>query len=247
MLTKKLMREILSHAEDEYPNELCGVVSGGKYFRCRNAAKDPTKEVVMDKYDMLEFADKIEAFVHSHPDASSRMSQSDKVQMEFFGVPYIIVGYPAGDFGFYVPTGYKAPLLGRQFYHGILDCYTLVRDFYDREMGISIPDFERADKWWEDEHSTSLYMQNFAEAGFTPVDNLQYGDVIICTVGDTKYPNHALIYLGENGKFRSEETTDTFGTNMFLHHMYGRKSTREVYGDQWKDKTKVVVRHKEKL
>ena len=53
------MREILSHAEDEYPNELCGVVSGGKYFRCRNAAKDPTKEVVMDKYDTLEFAEKI--------------------------------------------------------------------------------------------------------------------------------------------------------------------------------------------
>ena len=247
MLTKIIQRHILEHAKDEYPKEICGVISGGKYYRCRNISTHPEGEAQLHPADAKEFEGRIEAFVHSHPDATSRMSLSDRVQMEFFNIPYVIVGYPSSDFGFYVPTGFKAPLLGRQFYHGILDCYQLIKDFYERELSITIPDFEREDKWWEDANASSLYMENFSKAGFQPVSDLKYGDVIICTVGNTKHPNHALIYLGEVGTFKSEEVPEAYGSSIVFHHMYGRKSTREVYGDQWREKTNVIVRHKDLL
>lgn len=247
MLTKILMRDILSHAAEEYPNEICGVVAEGRYYQCRNVSTSPDKEAQLHPADALEFKGRIQAFVHSHPDATSRMSESDRVQMEFFNIPYIIVGYPSSDFGFYVPTGYKAPLLGRSFYHGVLDCYALIKDFYERELGISLLDFDREDKWWENADHESLYVNNFEKTGFSVVNNLQYGDVIICTVGDTKHPNHALIFLGENGSLKSEVTTETVGTKIILHHLYGRKSAREVYGDIWESKTNLIVRHKELL
>ncbi|KAG0739940.1 hypothetical protein G6F24_017181 [Rhizopus arrhizus] len=53
------------------------------------------------------------------------------------------------------PCGYVAPLEGRQFAHGILDCYSLVRDFYALELGITLSQYPgpparrrlRTDRW----------------------------------------------------------------------------------------------------
>ena len=245
MLTRVLKRAIRTHADSEHPKECCGVIVEGKYYQCRNVASNSDGEAQIHPDDIREFDGKIEAYVHSHPNASSRASQADLVQMEFFGKPYIIVGQDPEDFSIYHPSGYQAPLIGRKFFHGVLDCYSLVKDFYERELGINIPDFDRQDKWWEDPSNESLYIQNFKKAGFIEVDDMQYGDVIITTVGNTVHPNHALIYLASNGKLKSEDSTEVMASSLVLHHMYGRKSLREIYGDQWKAKTNIVVRHKE--
>ena len=249
MLTKIIKRHILEHAQEEYPRECFGVIVEGKYYACRNIAPFGEGEAQLHPDDYREFEGRIEAFVHSHPDGSSKASQADLVQMEYFNVPYIICGYPSSDFGVYVPTGYKAPLIGRKFFHGILDCFTLVRDFYERELGIVIPDFERRDRWWEDSSSQSLYMDNFEQAGFIqiPVEDLRYGDSLIAKVGDTEHPNHAMVYLGSQGNLKSEQNTEVQGNSIILHHLYGRKSNREVFGDMWLAKTVVAVRHKDLL
>ncbi|PXV60652.1 NlpC/P60 family protein [Dyella jiangningensis] len=128
------------------------------------------------------------------------------------------------------PCGYQAPLVGRSFHHGVLDCYTLVRDFYARELGIELPDFARPDGWWDDGHSR-LYMDNFRAAGFEPVPEgalLERGDIILMAIrsgNDT--PNHAGVYLGDS---------------QMLHHMYGRLSSRDVYGGWYRECTRLVVR-----
>ena len=53
------------------------------------------------------------------------------------------------------------------FFHRVLDCYTLVRDYYHRERGIELLDFEREDDWWH--KGQDLYMQGFERAGFAPL------------------------------------------------------------------------------
>lgn len=40
-------------------------------------------------------------------------------------------------------------------------------------------------------------------------------------------PNHAAVYLGDG---------------LMLHHMYGRLSSRDVYGGYWREVTRLVVR-----
>lgn len=248
-LTKKLKQAILNWAKECYPAEACGVIVAGEFIPCANVSTDKN-QFEIDPKDLARAEDKgeIQAYVHSHPDGTAYASQADLVQLEHHDKAWVICGYPEGDFKVYLPTGYKAPLIGRDYYHGLLDCYTIVKDFYSRELGIVLPDFERKDRWWEDKSHSSLYLENYEKAGGVEVDidTLQYGDVLLCRVGRTEHVNHAVIWLGDNAELKSEKTEPCVGSSLILHHPYGRKSCREIYGKQWQEQTVKVVRYVKK-
>lgn len=252
-LTKVLKDQITAHAWGEYPNECCGVMIGGQYRPCTNIAHDPANTFEIDPAEWMALAElgDIGAIVHSHPNGEPLPSEVDKVQMGLHGVDWVIVGLghtPTGatycDIKTHKSTAYTAPLLGREYHHGVQDCYSLVRDYYSRELGIELPDFARADEWWEDENHEPLYQNNFVKAGFVVVDDLQKHDVILCRVGRTHHINHALIFVGD-GKLTSENTPDCVGDCLVLHHPHGRLSVREIYGESWQKRTALIVRHKE--
>ena len=71
------------------------------------------------------------------------------------------------------------PYVGREFVHGVVDCYSLVRDWYAREWGIELRDYDRRDQWWD--HGENLYLENFQKEGFhkIPVEELQRGDALL--------------------------------------------------------------------
>ena len=183
----------------------------------------------------------IVAIVHSHPNGDILPSDSDKVQMQVHGLPWVITN--GKDFDTHYPTPFTAPLVGREYHHGVLDCFAIVRDYFAREHGIKIDDFERTDAWWEDPNNPSLYLDNFEQQGFVQVDNLQPHDVILCRVGKTHHVNHALIYLGDY-QLQSEDVSPTLG-DIVLHHPYGGLSRREIYGENWQRRAVITVRHKD--
>lgn len=135
--------------------------------------------------------------------------------------------------------------MGRNYFHGWQDCYALVRDFYSREFGIELMDFKRDDEWWEDKDHPSLYLENYEKAGFYEVDTPHYGDMLVCRVGRTEHPNHAVIWLGDKGQLKSEQTEQCIGSSLILHHPYNRKSVREIYGRQWRERTVKILRHRD--
>jgi cell wall-associated NlpC family hydrolase len=120
-------------------------------------------------------------------------------------------------------------LLGRRFVHGVLDCWALCRDWYAREWGVALPDPDRHDGWWDD-GTSNLYLDNLDAAGFDIVQDgtMERGDLLLMQIrSKNQVPNHAGVYLGE-GKF--------------IHHLYGRLSTREVWGGYWREKLRYVAR-----
>lgn len=247
-LTKSLKNAITEHAWADYPNECCGLIIDGEYQPCVNISPDPANSFEIDPTQLIDVD--IQAIVHSHPNGSAEPSEIDKVQMGLHGVDWVIVGLGVHSDGekyctikSHKPKAYKAPLIGREYYHGTQDCYSLVRDYYERELGITLPDFPRVDSWWEDADHEPLYEQNFGKAGFEQVHDLQKHDVILCRVGRTHHVNHALIYLGD-GKLKSEKTTKVIGDNLVLHHPHGRLSVREIYGESWQKRTAMIVRYK---
>lgn len=221
---------IKTHARRSYPRECCGLVQviKGKelYTECKNISEGE-EHFIMDPKDYLraERNGDITAIVHSHPNFPPIPSQADKVSMSNSGLPWVIVNWPVGNIQIHEPDNYEAPLIGRQFSHGILDCYSCVKDAYKELTGIIIPDFERTDKWWD--RGEDLYLKGFEKAGFKRVYELQKYDGILMQICSNQ-TNHAAIYLGDN---------------IILHHVIGRISCREVYGGYWKKSTTHIVRH----
>lgn len=243
-LNKKLKIAILKHAEQCYPAECCGVIVSGQYMVCRNMSNDEDQfEIHPEDLAKAEDIGEIQAYVHSHPNASARASELDLHQIELHQKPWVICAYPDVEFQIHKPFGYKAPLVGRDYFHGWQDCYSIVRDFYQRELSIPLIDFERQDRWWESKENESLYLDGFEKAGFIEVNKIQYGDVLLCKVGRTEHVNHAVIYLGDNPTLKSEKSSALVGGPFILHHPYGRKSVREIYGPQWQERVMKVVRH----
>lgn len=144
-------------------------------------------------------------------------------------LPWLIVNHPIGHWVQIKPSGWQAPLIGRPFHHGVLDCYTLIVDYYAQTLNIALPDFRRPDRWWD--AGGDLYRENFAAAGFSPVQMsaLRPHDVILMTVA-SPVPNHAAIYLGDQ---------------VMLHHVQNRLSSRDMYGGWWLQNTTHYLRHKD--
>lgn len=232
-LPPTIKEQILQHAQAEQPKECCGVVCVVKgrrrYFPCRNLAATPDEHFVMDPLDYAEAEDQGEvvAVIHSHPVSNPKPSEADLVACEKTGVPWHIINPLTEEWGYCEPSGHQLPYVGRQFAFGVVDCYTLVRDWYAREYGIQLRDYDRRDKFWE--HGENLYMDNFANEGFSeiPVVDVQPGDLILMNVC-SHVPNHAAIYLGDQ---------------LILHHVQQRLSSRDVYGGYYWKNTACALRH----
>ncbi len=228
-----IVRAVFEHATETQPNECCGfvVVRDGvkSYVRCTNVASDPKGRFVIspEEYAMVEDVAEILMIAHSHVYIPPAPSEADKVGCEHSGLPWLIVNYPTGANTITHPSGYRAPIIGREFCKGTLDCYSLVQDYLDEEKGIKLPDYVRPEEWFE--HGRSILLENFKEFGFKEITlaELQPYDCILMQVG-SKVPNHCAVYIGGN---------------LILHHVLNRLSSRDVYGEFWRRSTTHYLRH----
>lgn len=250
-ISQAVTEAMYAHAREKAPEECCGLLIrvGRKlaYLPAANSALNPLQDFRIDPEAWADAEDqgKVVAVVHSHPGQSARLSTADRTSMEASALPWVIIEVRQGEPVAHLvhePSGYQAPLVGRAFHHGVLDCYTLVRDYYQRELGIVLPDYEREDGWWE--RGQDLYADNFQAAGFEPVDpaDLRQGDLIVMQVRAEK-ANHAGVYLAD-GRLKTEPEHHPVPGGI-LHHLYGRDSKRDVFGGFWRESARFYMRHKE--
>ena len=222
--------EAEAYARELYPREACGliVVEKGRerFYPCPNTAEGDDHFIIApEDYADAEDAGEIVGVWHSHCNIGPEPSEADLVSCERTALPWHIYSLPAGRWHSFEPSGYVAPLVGRQFQHGVLDCYSLIQDWYKRTLGITLPDFERRDDWWQ--HGGNLYLENFTKAGFHEVESPQQGDVLLMQIS-SPVPNHGAIWL--EGDF-------------IMHHLHGRLSSRDVWGEFYRKNTVKVLRY----
>jgi len=188
-----------------------------------NIHEDPYNEFVVSQADVDRFMFQCVAFVHSHPDQPELyISEHDmKTQKAFdktFGVANVTPGY-CRDVVYWGPDIATPPLEGREFRHGpsgsdgMGDCYAIIRDFYEIEECVILPEFPRDWEWWLEK---DLYRDGISKAGFVPIEakDVKRGDVFLSQIR-SDVPNHGGIYLG-NG--------------VVLQHYVGRLSCKTALG-----------------
>lgn len=225
-VTQAVLQEMKIHAEADFPREACGLiispVDGGepRYLPRANSADKPEEDfrISPQGYAGATRQGQILAMVHSHPGGPAHPSESDMAGQIASNLPWAIVpvlgtiegaghAKPPIWWGPGVPV---APLLEREFVHGLADCYALGRDWYRTERGILLPDFARPDAWWE--MGGNMLMEHMATAGFVRTDEPEeIGDGYIMQI-QSKVPNHTAVYVGGG---------------LIMHHLANRLSRME--------------------
>ena len=233
-ITEDIKNQILEHAKEECPKESCGLIIIRKgrivYKRCKNIADLPKECFVLadDDYIKADEEGEIVGVAHSHPYEQPTPSDGDKVACEKSGVPWFIVNPNTEKWGYLEPSGFELPYVGRKFQFGIIDCYTLVRDYFKKEFNLQLRDYYRADEFWK--KGQSLYEDNFMKEGFIkiPLDEIKKHDLLFMQL-EANLPNHAAIYLGDQ---------------QVLHHVQRRLSSRDILGEYYIKNTAFAARHK---
>lgn len=209
---------IVRHAKEMYPREACGfIVKVGQIdlvIPATNIALDPEQDFLIpsNEVEWAEQHGEIVAIYHSHPDAEACFTDTDLAASSALEIPYVCVSYPNVAFAMHDPRGFCAGYEGRQFLHGVVDCYTLVRDYYARELQIKLGNYFREDDWWA--KGGNMYLDNLAREKFVMVNDLRKNDLMFFRIR-SRVPNHAAVYLGDG---------------LILHHLYGKLSGIEPLG-----------------
>ena len=241
-IKETIWQHVVAEATKQSPMEACGLIirsgkGGQRAITCKNEAlregSDPRKtfRITREEMEQAEDQGEILACYHSHIYQPPIPSAGDKTFSEQSRIPFLIVGWPTKQWELYTPNGWRAELVGRPYFYGILDCYTLIRDYYKEKLNIELADFDRADRWWAD--GRDFYMENYWKVGFVQVqDAPRLHDVILMQMWPSKVANHAAIYLGDGH---------------ILHHLTGRPSVITTYlvnDGEYAKATRGIFRHK---
>lgn len=234
-MIEETRRAAIEYAQIQFPREACGLViivkGKERFWPCRNISEYGNDQFIMapEDYAEAERAGEIVGVFHSHINLPPDPSQADKVACEATQLPWYIVGLPTLGWAEIEPYGYEAPLVGRIHCWGTLDCWSIVRDWYKRERSIELINLPRAPNFWK--RGEDILGDNYKRAGFVEVQEdaeLQVGNVILMQTGDSDFPNHVALYIGDD---------------QILHHAENRLSSRDVYGGWYKKHTVKVVRY----
>lgn len=219
--------KLRDHLFWDYPREACGLlveVDGKAIYKpCRNIALEEEHFVLHpEDFATAEDSGRVLMILHTHPFGNSEPSMADRVGCEKTNLPWGIMDR-SGRYTEINPSGYKAPLIGRHFSYGVLDCFTLVRDYYKEKLGIELPDAPREGHWWK---RGETKFDRFLDAGFIYVSMPEPNDVVVMRCF-SKVPNHLGIYVGD-GKM--------------LHHPHDGLSCETTYRHEWQRVTAGFLR-----
>jgi proteasome lid subunit RPN8/RPN11 len=226
--TKQLIKE---HALENPKIECCGLIKQDQtIIRCVNRSESPEDSFIIKEDSMPD----ILAFYHSHVDGP--FSEADKVMSEKSQTNAVLYSIATDSFDFYKPVGYQPPYENRPYLLSILDCYTLVMDYYKRELGVILPEIENVLRVKEvdwvnvtkDSENFHFLITHFKNNGFIEVSGPQKHDVIITSWGHIKGAIHSIIYLGNE---------------RILHHPAYELSLVENYKPSLKRKTLAILRY----
>ena len=197
---EQYLEQIRAEAIAAFPQEAIWLITEAGCRQVANVHDNPLEFFACsEKASRKAQAEGLLAAVHSHATNVAAPSSGDMQGQLDTSVPWAIIatdGVAANDIAWWGKGATKAPLVGRTFRHGITDCYALIKDYYEIEMGIDLPEFPRDWEWWKTD--LNLFENGFKSAGFQAIDasEAKPGDVWLARLGgQMDVANHGGILL----------------------------------------------------
>jgi hypothetical protein len=231
----RLPKYLREHVENSGERMVCGLMvymgRGNVIFKpAINASVTPTLSSEVSVQDLDEVGQSCEVVRvvcclddSKYEDISYYQKLSDRDKLV-----YNLCFLPSNKLAVVSPDGKFDDYEGRPYILGRYDCYTLVRDYFIKTLGIYLNDYSRDPR--EHNRNQGMIVQHMHDEGFIRVKNndVKPGDFLILSF-EERSSGHAAVYVGEG---------------RILHHNAPRKSCYEIYDDTLKSCTKSVWRHK---
>lgn len=241
-LTRKQINIINAETIKQYPKEAVIAITKGNAYPLDNIHSDPENHFRVDSVSFFKLNPI--ALVHSHPVKFGENpspdifmyydprtpSSADMSMQEQLNIPFGIISYDSETITdvLWFPDLDKE-LIGRDYVHGVWDCYSIIRAYYWQNYKVLLKDYPRSYDWWE--NGGSLYTDNVEGSGFYEIkeQDLEEGDMIYMSItGGVE--SHGAIYTGDS---------------KIIHHLAARLSCEDSY-TRWRRKMTRFFRHKDK-
>jgi len=169
------------------------------------------------------------AILEINSDSDLTVSEDIRNEMNQYNLPYTIIGKDKDHSKSFVPDRYfeNVNYENRVYIYGMLDCYTLIRDYFREKYNVWIPaNIDRAFGWWH--NGRNLYVDLYQPYGFKESREAIKKDDVLLFKFDNGMPSHSAIYIGD-GKM--------------LHHMIGRFSCIDDFDGVYKVSLAGVLRY----
>jgi len=191
-LTLQQTKAIKNHAVECYPEEMCGLIVRGDFIPMANLHKNPKENFTISELDMFAYLGEIDAIVHSHcyDRAKPTMldirtpSVEDIIGQKASGIPWFIVGTEGENLTepVILPRESNNTYLGRPFIWFINDCYTIIQDYYEFELGITLREHRHDIDFKDIRKLDKLFKDDIIKYGFeatTDISDMQNGDLLL--------------------------------------------------------------------
>jgi len=234
ILPTHIKKHIKTHAIDEHPKECCGLIveNNKKYkaLKCRNVSVTPSTSFSLDPIDYLRHSSKgeIRGVYHSHREGSD-FSESDKTNSCYHEVNYIMYNLKDNSFHEFSPKKQQILYLNKPFKIGVNDCFTLVRDYLEKNFNIHFSkEVSEAYSFGAqkqnlskaiqliDEVTLNHGMEGFVKMFISNAADFRKNDILVMGLKDENEPMHLAIYLGNE---------------MIMHHPRNKYATTEKIND----------------
>jgi proteasome lid subunit RPN8/RPN11 len=226
-------KKIIDLAEKKPNEEICGFVYLDRLLNpCIteevNQSDDKVNSFYISPSRFLEVENIIGVY-HSHVKDSAKPSNLDLLNSEETGLPFLIYSNTDKDFWLNYPESYEPmKLTGRPFVRGFYQCFTLIKDYFEIELGDK-DDYCNYNYWPDfDGAKANKYLLGILNKKYTRVKDgsIKRHDVLIF---ETKDPTvHAAMYKGQNE---------------FYHHPSWTLSSLDDFTERWQKRVKYVFRH----
>lgn len=197
----EFVEQIRAEAIAAHPEEAVWLITPGECRLVKNSHPDPENYFSVAPRTLASAMKRgLLAVVHSHPGGYAAPSEADMRGQIDSNVPWGLLstdGVVASELIWWGCNAPIAPIVGRQFRHGVTDCYALIKDYYSVELGTYLPEFPRSWEWWNE--GGDGFLAGFPLAGFVRIDasEARPGDVWLAQIR-SPVPNHGGVLLEGN-------------------------------------------------